>query len=126
MRTVRPNVLMKMESRPRGAPRGGFASLQSIAWKLVVTIALVGLAAGGYKLSQVAQARVQQQERFRVPIGAVRCSSPPEWVRGDLIAEVTSRSGLSDPLNTLDPQLAERIRDAFASHPWVRDRKSVV
>ncbi len=43
------------------------------------------------------------------------------WVRGDLRAEVLRDASLDGGLPLDDPDLAERLRRAFARHPWVRE-----
>ncbi|MBI3461658.1 MAG: hypothetical protein HY000_01155 [Planctomycetes bacterium] len=93
--------------------------MQSIGWTLAVAIVTLALAAGGFKLSQIARAQVQQQERFRVSLASVELSPLPVWIHGDLLGEVKFLSGLPDTVNTLEPNLAERLRSAFALHPWV-------
>lgn len=43
------------------------------------------------------------------------------WVRGDIRTEALRDASLDGGLPLHDPDLAERIRRAFARHPWVRE-----
>lgn len=43
----------------------------------------------------------------------------PEWIRRDLAEQVYRDLALEGPLSILDDHLLERVRDAFALHPWV-------
>jgi hypothetical protein len=48
------------------------------------------------------------------------------WVRGDIRAEALRDASLDGGLPLDDPDLPERLRRAFARHPWVREVVSVV
>lgn len=43
----------------------------------------------------------------------------PEWIRRDPADQVYRDLSLEGPLSILDDQLLERVRNAFALHPWV-------
>lgn len=43
----------------------------------------------------------------------------PEWIRRDPAEQVYRDLSLEGPLSVLDDQLLERVRNAFALHPWV-------
>lgn len=47
------------------------------------------------------------------------------WIRGDLRAEALRDASLDGGLPLDDPELAERLRRAFARHPWVREVAAV-
>lgn len=49
----------------------------------------------------------------------VRGAGP--WIRGDVRAEALRDASLDGGLPLDDPGLAERLRRAFARHPWVRE-----
>lgn len=43
----------------------------------------------------------------------------PEWMGFDIRAQVFHDPGLQQNLSVMDPDLTERVSDAFALHPWV-------
>jgi hypothetical protein len=116
------------EPKPRSPSRNGKSrskrstkSLPSLFLPLLTCVAIAGLAFGGYKLFETARAHVGEQDRFRVAARDIEVTPLPVWIRTDLLAEVQRLGDLSDTLDTLDQQLAENLRDAFALHPWVRE-----
>jgi hypothetical protein len=86
-----------------------------------VLAAVAAVAFAVIKLFDVAAERVREQDRFIVATRDIEATPLPVWVRTDLLAQVQRLAGLSDTLNTLEPDLAGELRDAFALHPWVRE-----
>ena len=99
--------------------------MQSIGWTLGFVLVAVAMAAGGYKLSRIAREQVEQQSRFHIAFTDIQLSPVPVWIRCDLLSEVKYLSGLPDTVNTFEPHLAERLRSAFALHPWVHEVSEV-
>src|SRR4051812_31836913 len=58
-------------------------------------------------------------ERYTVPFPAIGCTAPPALEHAVFLAEVQYLSGLPDRLPLLEDGLAQRLADAFATHPWV-------
>jgi hypothetical protein len=116
------------EAKPRSPSRNGKSrnkrstkSLPNLILPLITCVGIAGLAFGGYKLFDAARTHVGKQDRFRVAARDIEVTPLPVWIRTDLLAEVQRLGDLPDTLNTLDPHLAENLRDAFALHPWVRE-----
>jgi cell division septal protein FtsQ len=89
---------------------------------IVATLALVAAAAFGIlKLFETAAKRVREDERFNVATRDIEATPLPAWIRSDLLAQVQRLGALPDSINTLEPDLAGELRDAFSLHPWVRE-----
>lgn len=122
------DISVSAEAKPRSVPRNGKTkikrgpkSLSGPVLALMTCAFIAGLAFGGYKLFDAAQTHVGHQARFRVAARDVVVTPLPVWIRTDLLADVQRLGDLPDTLDTLDPGLAEDLRDAFALHPWVRE-----
>jgi hypothetical protein len=96
------------------------------AWRLLLPLAaaaLLLLSLGA--LGRWARESLRQEDRYRISFAAIQCQPPPGPEQADLLSEVQYLSGLSDQLALLDDDLAERLRDAFAKHPWVESVQEV-
>lgn len=93
----------------------------------VLTAALIvlGVAAGGTRVSALVLRSVEEQQRFQVSLKSIELTPVPVWINTDLLAEVQHLSGLPTTINILEQDLVHRLRDAFALHPWVRRVKEV-
>lgn len=80
---------------------------------------LAALASGGYALWRAVRAHVIASEQYEVTADTVTITSPPEWIRSDVKAEVVRDASLEGPLSILDEQLSRRLFEAFEAHPWV-------
>jgi hypothetical protein len=56
---------------------------------------------------------------YNLPFIGVQCSSPPGTEREQFLAEVQFLAGLPNRVDVRDDDLASRLREAFARHPWV-------
>ncbi len=133
--TLEPNhaaeendVLNANDGKPRASSRNSKARnkripkrLPSLILLLIACVGFGGLVFGGYKLFDAARAHVGEQDRFCVATRNIDVTPLPVWIRTDLVAEVQRIGDLPHTLNTLNPNLTETIRDAFALHPWVRN-----
>jgi hypothetical protein len=63
--------------------------------------------------------RIANLDRYTVAFADVDCLPPPDQSRAEFLAEVQYLGDLPDQLHLLDPNLPNRLRDAFASHPAV-------
>jgi hypothetical protein len=97
-------------------PVGRWA-LRSVALLLVVA----GFLAGVIWLGRWGQEQIHDQERYLVPFADVECDTPEGMERRVFLEEVEyhARPPLPDPVNVLDADLPDRLRAAFARHPWV-------
>jgi len=64
-------------------------------------------------------AREGLRDDYLLPFASIQCLPPPGPEQKDLLAEVQYLAGMSDQVHLLDDDLAERLRQAFAEHPWV-------
>lgn len=83
----------------------------------VLTLATFGLswAVAWY----VVRDRVKQSDEYLLTADRVELSPLPPWIHSDIKTEVLGSASLDGPLSILDPQLTQRLHDAFPLHPWV-------
>jgi hypothetical protein len=84
---------------------------------LVLGLLFFGLILG----SRSIRARIGDLDRYAVVFAEVDCPAPPGLRREEFLDEVQYLSGLPGRLRLLDEDLAQRLAQAFASHPWVED-----
>jgi hypothetical protein len=65
------------------------------------------------------RSRVLSSEDYWLTREKTEITPPPEWITTDIRLQVFRDAGLDRPLSIADDDLVERIRNAFASHPWV-------
>jgi hypothetical protein len=94
-------------------------------WLLVALLLVAAVAVGGLRLVALIRDEVRAQPRFRAVFRNTQVTPLPPWIECDLLAQVQDVAGLPDTLQTLDADLAERLRDAFARNPWVREVEEV-
>src|SRR5262249_36346398 len=64
-------------------------------------------------------AREDMRDNYQLPFTSIHCVPAPGLDQKDFLAEVQYLAGFPDQVRLLDDGLAERLRDAFAKHPWV-------
>ena len=89
--------------------------VQGLLPALAPVLVLVGVIAWG----QYSRDRLRTQDRYRLPFATIDCPSPPSLSRDDFLNEVQYQSSLPDRVDLLDGDTPERLRQAFARHPWV-------
>jgi hypothetical protein len=62
---------------------------------------------------------VRASRQYALTLDQIYVTPPPAWIHSDVRAEVFRSASLDPPLSTLQDNLARRIFDAFAMHPWV-------
>ncbi len=62
---------------------------------------------------------VVQSERYLLKPDALQIPTQPDWIPGDLRAEVYQSIKLGGPINLLDDELGPRVAEAFARNPWI-------
>lgn len=100
--------------RPASAPAG-----RSRGWLLALLIIAGAFAAAWYGAWQYVRGRVLSSEEFWVTYDKVDITPLPEWIHSDIRAQVFRDASLDRPLSIADDDLVERVRGAFALHPWV-------
>ncbi len=88
-------------------------------WGGLVLVLAVGF--GGHLAWRHYLPTIARHPQFQITAENVRVTQPPPWIRADVKYEVLRDSGLLGNLSVMDERalLQQRIRDAFALHPWV-------
>lgn len=88
-------------------------------WGALALVASVG-AAGNLAWKHYLPA-IARHPQYQITAERIRITPPPPWIRADIKAEVLRDAGLAGKLSVIDgrEQLQQRVRDAFAFHPWV-------
>ena len=86
---------------------------------LTVIVVVAALGAGAYAIWQSVRPHVLASPHYQIQLDAVAVTPQPTWIRSDVKAEVVRDAELNGPLSVLDEDLARRMHQAFASHPWV-------
>lgn len=106
------------------SPPPAIASASRILWRPKVWGALaivLAVAYGGHLAWQHYLPQIARHPQFQLTAERIHITPPPAWVRADVKSEVLLNSGLVGKLSVIDDhqQLQQRVRDAFAFHPWV-------
>jgi hypothetical protein len=87
---------------------------------LVVAGVLVALLAGAsYTIWHHVRNHVLAGSQYQVHPEHITITPLPEWIKGDIKAEILRDLNRSGPLSLLDDDLTVRLAGAFAAHPWV-------
>ncbi|HUY32216.1 MAG TPA: hypothetical protein VMV69_05500 [Pirellulales bacterium] len=86
---------------------------------LLATLAAGLLGAAGYAIWQSVREHVYQSSHYHLSLDDIFVTPQPEWIRADIKSEVVRDASVAGPLSLLDQRLLERLREAFALHPWV-------
>lgn len=105
---------------PRATPPARF--LMALMGGAVI---LLGLFQGFQLIHSALQQRISLRDRYLVDFDAIECPSPPGSDRLSFLAEVRYLSQYPPRFSILSPDLAESLRAAFASHPWVAAVRNV-
>ncbi|MFM7107073.1 MAG: hypothetical protein ACKOZU_00430 [Planctomycetaceae bacterium] len=110
---------------PPAADRAAVATLSDFlvarrAGLGAVAVVAAAAAAGWYAWHRHA-ADVQAHPDAVLFPDAIEVRGTAAWVRGDVRAEALRDASLDAGLPLDDPALTERLRRAFARHPWVRE-----
>jgi hypothetical protein len=65
------------------------------------------------------RSHVEAQPEYLVAPSTIEITSPPNWIRADIKAEVIRDAGMREPLSILDQRLPESLSRRFALHPWI-------
>jgi hypothetical protein len=69
--------------------------------------------------------RVSHLDRYTISFADIECRRPPAQDQVQFLSEVQYLGNLPDQLHLLDADLAERLANAFAQHPWVEKVEEV-
>jgi hypothetical protein len=115
-----------MSAKKRYSDDGGVAvmsrrgrSKSGRGWMIALAIVVAGVTAGCYFVWQHVREHVLAGSEYHVHPENVSVTSPPEWIKGDVKADVLRDATRSGPLSLLDDDLAVRLAGAFSAHPWV-------
>lgn len=86
---------------------------------------ILGLFHGFQGIHSTLQQKISSRERYLFDFHAIDCPTPPASDRLSFLAEVRYLSQYPPRFSILSPDLAESLRAAFASHPWVAEVRSV-
>lgn len=84
-----------------------------------------GLVAGVSWIGKRAGHDLAEHQRYSVPTSDIRFDPPPHTPATLFLTEVRYLTGLPESVQTVDPDLPQRLSDAFARHPWVERVKGV-
>jgi hypothetical protein len=95
--------------------------------RIVLTVAAAAVVIGGI-VAISARLRDDSRLRERHALGVVdiQCEPPPGQARERFLEEVQFYGQLPEKLNTLDGDLPERLKAAFAKHPQVERVVNVI
>jgi hypothetical protein len=83
---------------------------------IAVVVALVG---GIIWMGRAGRERLQVDPKYQVAIRDIRCDPPLGMTREAFLDEVQYVGQLAPKVSILDEHLPDRLREAFAAHPWV-------
>lgn len=67
------------------------------------------------------RADVLTADQYRVTPDRIEITDLPPWIHSDLRTRVFQYASFDESLSILDRDLAERLAEAFAMHPWVAE-----
>lgn len=116
----------KPNATPRHAPIRPVSATQSaLRLLLIIAVGGGGLAGGAYALWQSVRPHVLHAPHYQITLDNVAITPPPEWIRADIKAEAIRSAEVDGSLSVLDEDLAQRVHQAFAAHPWVAEVRRV-
>jgi hypothetical protein len=63
---------------------------------------------------------VRHKDRFNLPLTAIDYGPPPAWIDpAEFLTEVRYLGDLPEKFQSYDPAETDRVKAAFAKHPWV-------
>jgi hypothetical protein len=97
------------------------ALLRLLLPPLLALLALLGIIVAG----RSARDWLRQQDRYTFAIADIECAPPPGQDRAAFLGEVQYVASLPERLPLLDDDLSQRLKTAFARHPWVEKVRDV-
>lgn len=88
--------------------------------KAIAALAAAGLVLWGLTwLGSWAGLNVAGRDRYAVKVADIACDSPPGSDRATFLTEVRYLADLPETVQSVAPDLSERLTAAFGIHPWV-------
>ena len=111
----------KKTSKNAIGPLGGFVALALGPGRALASAVLVlgVFLVAWWVVWQRVGPNVVKSERFLVRLDNLETTPQPEWVPGDVRAEVFQSLQFDGPMNLLDDDLGPRVAEGFARHPWI-------
>src|SRR5258708_14839354 len=72
-------------------------------------------------LDRALRDQVREEPRFLLRFDEIEVKTPKTIDRQNFLAEVKQAGGFPDKLRLLDEDLGDRLKEAFAKHPWVEE-----
>lgn len=89
--------------------------LPPLFWVVVVA----GIVGAVIWLGRAGRERLQDHPKYQVAVREIECDVPLGMAREAFLDEVQYVGQLSPKVSILDENLPDRLREAFATHPWV-------
>ena len=89
-------------------------------------LVLTGVAVVGFKTWQQVEPLLAETPYYALRSEHIDITPQPEWILSDVKAEAIRDTSLDTGISVLDQELASRVADAFAFHPWVKEVRQVV
>jgi hypothetical protein len=93
---------------------------------ILALLALAGVAVIGFKTWQQVEPLLAETPYYALRSEHIDITPQPEWILSDVKAEAIRDTSLDTGISVLDQELASRVADAFAFHPWVKEVRQVV
>ncbi len=93
---------------------------------LLLVLAAGGALAGLVFLGQWGLEQLRGRERYAVPFADIDCVPPPRLSRAEFLDEVQFYGRLGNCIGLLDEDLAGKLTEGFAKHPWVEKVEAVI
>lgn len=69
--------------------------------------------------------KLTDRDEYQFPVSAVEVNEPHAWAPKTLLSDVFVDDGFPETVSLLDPELAQRVSQAFDKNPWVERVNSV-
>jgi len=113
-------------NKPRKAKPASNLRVYGVVVKSVVAVVLAGgLVVALAWFGRHAGHAVAPDPRYTVRIADLDCATPPNTDRTTFLTEVRYIAGLPETIQSVDPTMPGRLKQAFVQHPWVREVTSV-
>ncbi len=118
-----------MSPAAKQEPRGWFGRLrapqtwlrpESLRGRAILAIAVVAAVFFGSRLLwRMVREHVETRPEYQAAVDNIQITPLPAWIHTDVKTEVIRDAGLPAELSILDDRLIDRLKQAFALHPWI-------
>ncbi len=93
---------------------------KTLPGRAVLVIAAVSIViVGSRTLWHMVRDHVQTRPEYQAAVEQIQLTPLPAWIHSDVKTEVIRDAGLPAELSILDERLFDRLKQAFALHPWI-------